>query len=92
LEPCFSGIAASLRAEGVGFDRVQVAARAYWGAGGSITARFPLAVEPGLGLEGGIGITLPLVERRFVASNPERRLGETARIAAAGRLGAFWAF
>lgn len=92
LEPCLSGIGGALRAEGVGFDRIQATSRAYWGLGGTITSRFPIGPEPGIGLEGGIGITLPLVERRFIASNPERRLGETPRISAVGRLGAFWAF
>jgi hypothetical protein len=92
VEPCLSGIGGSLRAEGVGFDRTQAVSRGYWGLGGTVTARFPLGRAPGFGFEGGIGITLPLVERRFVASNPERRLGETPRISALGRLGGFWAF
>jgi hypothetical protein len=92
LEPCLSGVGGSLRAEGVGFDRTETASRAYWGLGGTVTARFPLSPERGFGFEGGIGITIPLVERRFVASNPDRRLGETPRISALGRLGGFWAF
>jgi hypothetical protein len=92
VEPCLIGIGGALRAEGVGFDRTQAVSRAYWGLGGTITARFPVGRAPGFGFEGGIGITLPLVERRFVASNPERRLGETPRISALGRLGGFWAF
>ena len=92
FEPCFIGIAGSLRAEGVGFDQVESASRAYWGLGGTLTARFPVGPAPGFGLEAALGISIPLVERRFVASNPERRLGETPLISALGRLGVFWAF
>lgn len=92
FEPCFIGIGGSLRAEGVGFDRVESASRAYWGLGGNLTARFPVGAEPGFGFEGALGISIPLVERRFVASKPERRLGETPMISAIGRLGVFWGF
>lgn len=92
FEPCFLGIGGSLRAEGVGFDQVESASRAYFGLGGNLTARFPVGPEPGFGFEGALGISIPLVERRFVASKPERRLGETPMISAIGRLGVFWGF
>ena len=79
IEPCAQVIAGSLDATGLGVTNPQSASRSWVSVGALL--RVAARLGGGFSLELDAGLSLPLVERRFIFTTPERTVGETPTIA-----------
>jgi hypothetical protein len=89
IEPCLQATGGWLTAT----DRAVTNPRAVgrtWGGLGAL-ARAGLRIGAGLALEIEAGLTVSVVERRFMTTTPERNVGQTPAIAGTLRLGITWA-
>jgi hypothetical protein len=89
VEPCAQAIGGWLTAT----DRAVTnphAVRRTWGSLGAL-ARASLRLGAGFALELEAGLAVPVVERRFMTTTPERNVGQTPAIAGTLRLGITWA-
>jgi len=78
IEPCAQIIGGSLEATGLGVTNPQSVSRSWWSVGALL--RVAARLGGGFSLELDAGVSLPLVERRFIFTTPERTVGETRTI------------
>jgi hypothetical protein len=79
VEPCAQVIGGWLEATGVGLTNPRSAGRSWWSVGALL--RVAARLGWGFSLELEAGLSVPLIERRFITSTPERIVGETPTIA-----------
>jgi hypothetical protein len=79
IELCAQVIGGGLEATGLGVTNPQSATRSWWSVGALL--RVAARLGGGFSLELDAGLSVPLVERRFVFTTPERTVGETPTIA-----------
>ena len=79
IEPCAQIIGGSLEATGLGVTNPQSVSRSWWSVGALL--RVAARLGGGFSLELDAGLSVPLVERRFIFTTPERTVGETPTIA-----------
>ena len=79
IELCAQVIGGGLEATGLGVTNPQSASRSWWSVGALL--RVAARLGGGFSLELDAGFTVPLVERRFIFTTPERTVGETPTIA-----------
>jgi len=85
LQACAQGIGGWLSATGQGLDFPTSVGRSWWSAGALVRAGAHFG--GGFALELEAGATVPLVERRFTITTPERTVGETPTVAPVVTLG-----
>ena len=79
IELCGQLIGGSLEATGLGVSNPQSVTRSWWSVGALL--RVAARLGGGFSLELDAGLSVPLVERRFIFTTPERTVGETPTIA-----------
>jgi hypothetical protein len=79
IEPCAQVIGGWLNATGIGVSNPASAERSWWSVGALLRVAAHLGWGFSLELEGGIAV--PLIERRFINTTPERTVGETPTVA-----------
>jgi hypothetical protein len=89
VEPCAQAVGGWLTATDHAVSNPRSVGRT-WGSLGAL-ARVSLRLGAGFALELEAGIAVPLVERRFMTTTPERNVGQTPAIAGTLRLGITWA-
>lgn len=85
VEPCARAIGGWLEATNDAVTNPRSAGRSFWGVGA--LARAALRLGAGFSLEMELGFAVPLVERRFVTTTPERMVGETPTVSGIVGLG-----
>jgi len=85
LQACAQGIGGWLSATGRGLDFPNSVGRSWWSAGALLRAGAHFG--GGFALELEAGATVPLVERRFTITTPERTVGVTPTVAPVVTLG-----
>ena len=85
IELCGQLIGGSLEATGLGVTNPQSVTRSWWSVGALL--RVAARLGGGFSLELDAGLSVPLVERRFIFTTPERTVGETPTIAPVVGLG-----
>jgi hypothetical protein len=85
VQACAHAAGAWLTATDRAVTNPRTAARTWWGAGA--LARLGARIGAGFTLELEAGVTVPLIERRFMTSTPERTVAETPRISGSLGLG-----
>jgi hypothetical protein len=88
LEPCAQATGGWLSATDRAVTNPHPVTRT-WGSVGAL-ARAALRVGAGFSLELEAGIVVPLVERRFITTTPERSVGQTPAISGTIGLGIVW--
>jgi hypothetical protein len=78
VQPCAQMIGGWLSAEELAVTNPETAHRSWWSVGA--TLRADAALGAGFRLEAELGLTVPLVKRRFVTTTPERTVGETPAV------------
>jgi hypothetical protein len=79
VEPCAQLIGGWLDASGLGVSNPQSVERSWWSVGALL--RVAARLGWGFSLELEAGLSVPLIERRFIFTTPERTVGETPTIA-----------
>jgi hypothetical protein len=79
IELCAQVIGGGLEASGLGVTNPQSATRSWWSVGALL--RVAARLGGGFSLELDAGLSVPLVERRFIFTTPERTVGETPTVA-----------
>jgi hypothetical protein len=79
IELCAQMIGGGLQATGLGVTNPESVTRSWWSVGALL--RVAARLGWGFSLELDAGLTVPLVERRFIFRTPERIVGETPTIA-----------
>ena len=85
IEPCAQAIGGRLTASGRGLTDPDSVNRSWWSVGALARASIVLGGGFSLELEAGFGV--PLTQRRFVSTTPERTVGETPAISGVAGLG-----
>jgi hypothetical protein len=85
LQPCARVLGGWLRATNDAVTNPRTAGRSWWAVGA--LARAAVRLGAGFSLEMELGFAVPLVERRFVTTTPERLVGETPTISTIVGLG-----
>ena len=75
VEPCVQVIGGWLDATGLGVTNPRSAERSWWSVGALL--RVAARLGWGFSLELEAGLSVPLIERRFINTTPERTVGET---------------
>jgi hypothetical protein len=88
--PCAVGMAGTLHARGRNLSNPESANRSWWSLGGTVRGATPLGTDVALEFE--VGLTRPLVRRRFVTRLPDETVGQTPEIAPVGGFGVSHAF
>jgi hypothetical protein len=88
--PCAVGMGGWLHARGRNLSNPESANRSWWSVGGLVRAAKELGGDVALELE--LGLTLPLVQRRFVTRVPVEPVGQTPEIAPVAGFGLSHAF
>jgi len=79
VQPCAQVIGGWLEATGVGLSNPRSAGRSWWSLGALL--RVAARLGWGFSLELDAGLSVPLFERRFITTTPERTVGGTPTIA-----------
>ena len=79
VEPCAQLIGGQLEASGLGVTNPRSVERSWWSVGALL--RVAARLGWGFSLELEAGLSVPLIERRFIFTTPERAVGETPTIA-----------
>jgi hypothetical protein len=85
VEPCAQVMGGWIDATGLGVTNPRSAGRSWWSVGALL--RVAARLGWGFSLELDAGVAVPLVERRFITTTPERTVGETPTIAPMAAVG-----
>jgi hypothetical protein len=78
IEPCAVGMGGWLAANDSAVTNPRAAGRTWWSAGAILRAAVPLGAGFALRLEAGVGV--PLANRTFVITTPDRTVAETTTL------------
>jgi len=90
LEPCMTGTGGWLVASGLAVSHRETVGRTWWSAGLSGAASAALVGR--FRLELNVGVTVPLIRRKFVTISPDQMVGETPWVATLASAGLAYRF
>jgi hypothetical protein len=90
IQPCASGSGGWLTARGESSETPAAASRSWWSAG--VLGRISSAIGGGTAVRFELGLSVPLLRRRFITTPPEETVAESPAISALGALGVAHAF
>jgi hypothetical protein len=85
FQPCAVGMGGWLVARGETTEAPRTASRSWWSAG--VLGRVSAAIGGGTALRFELGLSVPLLRRRFVTTPPDEMVGESPALSALGALG-----
>jgi len=85
IQPCLAGSGGWLTARGETSEAPATASRSWWSAG--VLGRLSAAIGGGTALRFELGLSVPLLRRRFITTPPDETVGESPKISALGALG-----
>jgi hypothetical protein len=85
IQPCAAGSGGWLTARGEASETPAAASRSWWSAG--VLGRISAAIGGGTALRFELGLSVPLLRRRFITTPPEETVAESPAISALGALG-----
>jgi hypothetical protein len=90
IQPCAAGSGGWLTARGESSETPATASRSWWSAG--VLGRISSAIGGGTAVRFELGLSVPLLRRRFITTPPEETVAESPAISALGALGVAHAF
>jgi hypothetical protein len=85
IQPCAVGMGGSVEARGKTSDNPVSASRSWWSAGG--LGRLSVGIGGSAALRLELGLSVPLVRRRFITTPPDETVGESPEVSLFGTLG-----
>jgi hypothetical protein len=85
IQPCAAGSGGWITARGEASETPATASRSWWSAG--VLGRLSAAIGGGTALRFELGLSVPLLRRRFVTTPPQETVAESPAISALGALG-----
>jgi hypothetical protein len=85
IQPCAAGSGGWLTARGEASETPAAASRSWWSAG--VLGRISAAIGGGTAVRFELGLSVPLLRRRFITTPPEETVAESPAISALGALG-----
>ena len=85
IQPCVTGTGGRLQARSETSETAVTASRSWWSAG--LLARSSFAIGGGTAVRLELGLSVPLLRRRFITTPPDEVVGESPSVSALAALG-----